>query len=344
MIKPHVLSPGDCVAVLSPSWGGPSIFPDVYENGIRFLEREFGLKVKEYPTARMDADRLYAHPELRAADINAAFADPEVRAVISTIGGDDSIRILPYLDTAVIMANPKLLMGYSDTTTLLCYLNMHGLVTCYGNSIMAGFSYLENFPDSCAEYRRILFEGRGYTLEPFAGWVDSYEPWGDKKNVGRVGPVNEEDRGHRWLHKASACSAPLWGGCIEVLAMMNGTLAWPAQDFWKGRALMIETSEDKPSPTQVGYILRNFGMQGLFNSLSALLIAKPKGYTRDEKIELDTEVLKIVVGEFGARNMNIVSNIEFGHTDPRHVMPLGVPLAIDPERELMQFEEPLFGV
>jgi len=49
------------------------------------------------------------------------------------------------------------------------------------------------------------------------------------------------------------------------------------------------------------------------SSLAALLIANPKGYTRDEKIELDVEVLKIVVGEFGARTMNIVSNIEFGH-------------------------------
>src|SRR6185436_1671657 len=98
-IKPHKLTPGDTVAIISPSWGGPSVFPHIYENGLKILREEFCLVIKEYPTARSEADFLYHHPEVRAEDINQAFADPEVKAIIASIGGDDSVRILPYLDT-----------------------------------------------------------------------------------------------------------------------------------------------------------------------------------------------------------------------------------------------------
>ncbi len=95
-IKPNKLNQGDTVAIISPSWGGPSIFPHIHENGLKALREEFGLIIKEYPTARAEADFLYHQPEARAADVNQAFADPEVKAIIASIGGDDSVRILPY--------------------------------------------------------------------------------------------------------------------------------------------------------------------------------------------------------------------------------------------------------
>src|SRR5476651_2481527 len=109
-LKPRRLSKGDTVAVLSPSWGGPSRFPHVFDMGLRNLESVFGLKIKEYPTARMDADVTYKNPKLRAEDLNNAFADPEVAGIITSLGGDDSVRILPFLELDTILANPKILM------------------------------------------------------------------------------------------------------------------------------------------------------------------------------------------------------------------------------------------
>src|SRR6187549_720070 len=91
--RPRRLSPGDTVAVVSPSWGGPDAFPHVFEHGLAQL-RDWGLEVREYPSTRTSAERLSRDPVLRAADINAAFADPSVRAVFASIGGDDSIRLL----------------------------------------------------------------------------------------------------------------------------------------------------------------------------------------------------------------------------------------------------------
>lgn len=135
----------------------------------------------------------------------------------------------------------------------------------------------------------------------------------------------------------------LWGGCIEVLDMMNGTLAWPGKDFWNDKILFFETSEDKPTPSQIGFVLRNWGMQGILPKLKGLLVARPKSYTDDEKAELDNEIKRIVVDEFECEELNIVTNMDFGHTDPRHLLPLGIDMKIDPVEERMIFTEALFS-
>ncbi|WP_041397631.1 S66 family peptidase [Spirochaeta africana] len=342
MIKPQRLQSGDTIALVSPSWGGPSYFPDVFDNGVRCLQEDFGLRVREFPTARMPADTIYQHPELRARDINDAFADPKVRGIITSIGGDDSIRILPFLDLDAIKANPKLIMGYSDSTAFLAYLNLHGLVTFHGPSVMAGFSYLRNFPEAMAEYQQVLLQNQAISLRPFPQWADSYQPWGPAEHIGQVAELRSDDIGHRWIQHGAKSSGRLWGGNIEVLEMMKATLAWPAPDFWQNRVLFLETSEDKPSPVQVGFMLRNYGMQGVFNAISGLLVARPKGYTSQEKAELDQEILRIVAGEFGADHLNIITNLDLGHTDPRHILPYGIPIELDPGTETLQLLEPPF--
>ena len=108
-IKPPRLKPGDTVAVLTTSWGGPHEFPAVFEAGLATLER-LGLQVRELPGTRRSPADLRADPAGRAADLNAAFEDQTITGIISSIGGDDSARILPHLDTEVISNNPKVFM------------------------------------------------------------------------------------------------------------------------------------------------------------------------------------------------------------------------------------------
>lgn len=79
-IKPLRLNKGDTIAVISPSWGGPSVYPHVYENGLRVLRKHFGLKIKEYPTAKTSADKLRTDLKFRANDINDAFADKAINS------------------------------------------------------------------------------------------------------------------------------------------------------------------------------------------------------------------------------------------------------------------------
>ena len=108
-------TPGDRVAVVSPSAGLPGVFPRPFELGLRRLREEFGLLPVEYPTTR----RMGASSAERAADLHAAFADPGIAAVIASIGGDDQITVLPHLEGSLLRDNPKPFFGYSDNTCLL---------------------------------------------------------------------------------------------------------------------------------------------------------------------------------------------------------------------------------
>src|SRR5260370_35918790 len=116
MIKPGAIRPDDGIAAISLSSGWPNVFPAAYCDGKRQLEEAFGVEVVESRHALSDADWLSAHPEARAADLMEVLRDPSIHGIISTIGGDDSIRMLPFLDLSVIRENPKIFIGYSDTT------------------------------------------------------------------------------------------------------------------------------------------------------------------------------------------------------------------------------------
>ena len=117
MLKPTHLSPGDKVAVVSLSSGilGEPPFIHKYHIAKERLERDYGLRVEAMPNALRGADYLYRHPEARAQDLMDAFRDPSIRAVFCAIGGDDTIRLLPYIDFDVLRDNPKIFTGFSDT-------------------------------------------------------------------------------------------------------------------------------------------------------------------------------------------------------------------------------------
>src|SRR4051812_39560870 len=93
--KPH---PGDRVPIAPPAAGLPGLFPLPHELGLQRLKTDFGLVPVEYPATRKPGST----PQERAADLHAAFADPSIKAVIATIGGDDQITVLPYLDEDLI--------------------------------------------------------------------------------------------------------------------------------------------------------------------------------------------------------------------------------------------------
>ena len=105
---PVKASPGDRVAVLSPSFAAPAVAPAVHEQAMLRLKDLTGLIPVEFPTTRL----IDASPQHRAQDINSAFADPDIKAVLATIGGTDQITVIPHLDAQLIHNNPKLFVGY----------------------------------------------------------------------------------------------------------------------------------------------------------------------------------------------------------------------------------------
>ena len=116
LIKPKALSPGDKVATISLSWGGAGELLHRYNQGKSQLQNIFGLEVVETKNALKAAEYIYKNPKARADDLMEAFSDPSVKAIISNIGGDDSIRTLPFIDLNIIGKNPKIFLGFSDST------------------------------------------------------------------------------------------------------------------------------------------------------------------------------------------------------------------------------------
>lgn len=339
-IKPVRLKPGDTVAVVSPSWGGPSVFPGAFDLGLKNLRETLHVNVKEYPTARAGDSFLYANPQARGEDINAAFADPDVAMILASIGGEDSIRILPFIDIENALRNPKILMGFSDTATLLTLFNQHGLVTFNGPSVMAGFAGLHNLTETFAKHvKHMLMEpDTPVAYAPYDVYAESFQDWGSVDYNGGVNLVPNTG-GWRWLQGEGTARGRLFGGCIEVLEFLKGTEYWPSPGFWLGKVLFLETSEDKPTPDQVRYMLRNYGMQGVFDKIAGLLFARPFRYSGAEKEDLRHQIVRVVAGEFDRPDLPIVSDMDFGHDAPQLVMPLGIEVEIDCERRSVRLTE-----
>ena len=339
-VKPARLRTKSTVAVVSPSWGGPHMYPQVYELGVKNLQA-LGLNVKEFPTARADPDFLYENPKARAEDVNRAFADPTVDAIIATIGGDDSIRILPYLEVDTIRSNPKIFMGYSDTTTLLSYCNQLGLVTFHGPSVMAGFSQMESSPASFATHvKEMLFHPRqNYEYRPYSTYSEGYPEFAQIENLGKV-KTPRQNPGWHWLQGKSVTRGHLFGGNIEILEWLRGTRFWPANDFWEQKILFFETSEEKPHRSYVRRWLRTFGLLGGLNRIAGLLVGRARDYSDEEKKKLDQNIVAVVSGEFHRTDLPIVTNLDFGHTDPQLIIPLGVKAEIDCDAKRFRLVEP----
>jgi muramoyltetrapeptide carboxypeptidase LdcA involved in peptidoglycan recycling len=341
MTRPRRLSPGTTVGVLSPSSGGPATFPHIYEAGVEVLRSVFGLNVVELPHTRADNKVLYGHPQLRADDMNNAFSDPHIEGIFTSIGGDDSVRILPYVDTNTVLSNPKPIMGLSDSTTFLAYFASLGMTTLYGPSVMVGISQIHQLsPEFRTHLQSILFEdSTGYQYRPYPQWSEGYPDWKDPENTGKVLNQQENTEGWHWLQGDGVVQGPLWGGCVEVLEFLKGTRFWPESPFWDNMVLLLETSEEEPTVNQVKYMLRNYGMQGILQKASALLVGRPRGYSVEQKDRLDATVVRVVKEEFGRSDMPVVSNVDFGHTDPQLVFPLGGQIEIDCAKRTLKLPE-----
>ncbi len=279
MIKPRALRPGDRIAAISLSRGWPSVFPRAYQDGKRQLQETFGVEVVESRHALADVDWLAQHPEARAADLMEVLSDPAIQGVVSTIGGDDSIRMLPFLDYSVIRENPKVFLGYSDSTVTHFAFLKAGVISFYGPSLMAGFDENGGLSTYMTEsVRRVLFApSPSMLISPnSAGWtIESWEWANQDRNAMRrkLRPCS----GWKWLQGSGRHRGHLIGGCLEVVDWLRGTMVWPEPEKWRNSILFLETSEDQPSPTLVTYMLRSLVATGALNEVRGILYGRPYG-------------------------------------------------------------------
>lgn len=323
--------PGDRVAVLSPGAGLPGRFPMPFDLGLRRLREDFGLEPVEYPATRT----MGVPPADRAADIHAAFADPSVKAVIASIGGDDQITVLPYLDRDLLRAHPKPFFGYSDNTNLLLALRNLGMVSFHGGSVMVELGRPGALhPLTERSLRAALFSSGEYELTAATEYGDVQSPWQDPETFAAEPPM-EPAAGWTWHRPDRVVDGPAWGGNLEILSwlLMADREIEPAG----GQVLFLETSEEMPSGTEVFRILRNIGERGLLRQFPALLMGRAKSWSfeqplaGEDKQRYRDEQRAAVLDAFAAYapDTMIVFDVDLGHTDPQQVIPVGGRVRVD---------------
>ncbi|MDX2599369.1 LD-carboxypeptidase [Streptomyces caniscabiei] len=328
-------SPGDRVAVVSPGAGLPELFPRPFELGLERLREEYGLVPVEYPTTR----KMGTTPRERADDLHAAFADPDVKAVLTSIGGDDQITVLPHLDRELLRANPKPFFGLSDNTNLLAYLYNTGIVGYHGGTVMTTLGRSGAMaPLTADSLRAALFTSGPYELRPAERFNDVDRDWADPTTFDAE-PTTVPGAGWTWVNADRVVEGRSWGGCLEIVGWLLMADREVPRDLsvFDGGVLFLETSEELPGGEEVFRTLRNMGERGLLRRFSALLMGRPKTWSFEHP-NTPEEAAGYAAGQREAvlramrtyaPDATIVFDVDLGHTDPQFVVPYGGVIRVD---------------
>lgn len=236
MLKPKRLQPGGTIGLVSPSSQTPH--QSAYERLARWAT-ERGYQLKVMPHAKETWAYLAGRDEDRATDLTAAFADPEIDAVLAMRGGTGGWRTVPHLDFDVIRTNPKPLVGYSDITALhLAIARETGLVSFYGP---VGSKLIS--PDASGYIERYFF--RAIT---------------DDQPLGVIDPDPENP--FCWTIHEGQAEGRLQGGCLSLLVASLGT---PWELDWDGCIVFFEDVNEQPHRID-GY-LQQLRLAGKFDNV-----------------------------------------------------------------------------
>lgn len=327
-------APGDRVAVLSPAFAAPAVSAAVHEQAMRRLTEVTGLIPVEYPTTR----QLGASAEARATDVNAAFADPSISAVLATIGGDDQVTVIPHLDDDVIASNPKPFLGYSDNTNLHNHLWRLGVPSFYGGSTQVHLGAGPGVDDiHQRSLKAALLDGDWIELTEPGEAEDFGMPWTDPRALTEFG-LREPTEPWTWSGPATVAEGPTWGGCIEVIDQLALADRMPATDDLEGTVLLLETSEELPDADQVMRWVRGLGERGILSVVAGVLVARPPVSELNspvppapERARLRAAQRDAVIEQVTRYNSDAVVcvGVPFGHTRPQWIVPYGGRVRLD---------------
>ncbi|RIO12493.1 S66 family peptidase [Mammaliicoccus sciuri] len=328
LIKPSKLSKGDTVAIVSPSSGlaGEKDILWRTEVGIQRLKDEFGLNVKVMPHALKGADYTYNHPEKRVEDLYQALQDPEVKAIICTLGGDDSVRLWPYIDLNIIKDNPKIFSGYSDTTALHFMFYQAGVSSFYGPLLLTDFAENVQMDDyTFQSINQTWFQNGVVGNVPTSPQIRKYGLQWDEKNK-NINRESFDNNGYEILNGSGKATGHLIGGCMELFHSLKATDVFPNKDVFDGAILFIETAEVHAPPWLMEDYVRAFGSMGIFDRINGVIIGRPQD---DVYYEEYKEVWVKMLKEWHQEDMPVFYNASFGHNEPKCIIPYGVQAELD---------------
>ena len=308
---PNKLNSGDEVRIIAPSRTMGIIGKDCLEIAAKRFE-ELGLKVTfgKY-VMETDSDYMCATIEHRIEDLNEAFRDKNVKAILTIIGGFNSNQLLDYIDYEAIKENPKIFCGFSDITALSNAIHAKtGLVT-YSGPHYSTFGMLKGFEYTLEYFKKIFFEENEFEIVSSPEWSD--DPW----YIDQENRYFEKNNGMFIINEGKA-EGNIVGGNLCTLNLLQGTEYMPNIE---NKILFIEDDE-QAGPIFLMEFDRN--LQSLmhlpeFKSVKGIVC----GRAQKGSVMTNEKWIKIFKNKPELKHIPIIAGADFGHTNPMFTIPVG---------------------
>lgn len=307
-VFPKKLSKGDEIRVISPARSMGIISPSVRSIALKRLE-DLGLRVSFSKHCEERDVFDSSSVESRLGDIHEAFADKKIKAILTTIGGCNSIHLLKELDYELIKNNPKILCGYSDITTLQnAIFAKTGLVT-YSGPHFSTFGCLRGIDYAIDCFQKCLFEGpKEIPLFSSSSWSDDEWYLDQEKRKFMPNP------GYAAIHFGEA-SGIIVGGNIDSFNVLQGTEYMPSL---RDAVLFLEDNYPMTADILDRHI-HSLILQPDFQYVKGIVLGR---FQIDSKITVDL-LQKIVDSKKELKNIPVIAEADFGHTLPLFTFPIG---------------------
>jgi len=311
-IRPKKLKRGDIVGIVSPSSPIPKELKKQFFEGVRVLEKEFGLRVKY--TERVFDKYFYnaGTREARIKEFNEVWADPEVKMVLMSIGGYTANHLLDGIDYEMIKNNPKIFAGISDGTTLLNPIfSKTGLVTYHGSDLL--FTFGRPMSQQIKEnIQQTFFSNENIKLEPNKNWQHQENP-------------KMENPGWNTVRSGKANGILVGGhiGCICDLMT-----AGYAPDFTKKILILEGTEEDYETDSQ----LTRLKLARVFEKTNGIILGwfedfSGQGYDKRRSVK---DIILEVTKDY---DFPILEISDLGHNVENYIFPIGAKAIIDADKK-----------
>lgn len=315
-IYPEKLKAGDEVRIIAPSRSMSIISKESREiANKRFAD--LGLKLSFGKHIEESDDFVSSSIKSRVEDIHEAFADKNVKAVLTVIGGFNANQLLRYLDWDLIKNNPKILCGFSDITALNnAILTKTGLVS-YSGPHYSTFGQELYFDYTLEYFKKCLMSDDSFEIEPSDNWSDDawYKNQKERnliKNDGFL--IINEGKASGMILGANLCTFNLLQG-TEYFPDLKDSILFVEEDGMPGELSRVEFDRN----------LQSLIHQPGFENVKGIVIGR---FQKASKLP-DDILVKIIKTKKELENLPVIANVDFGHTDPKITFPVGGEVNLD---------------